>query len=793
MFQRILLAALVLSAAPGLRAQAAAPPDMPATASLRADSLVLTYEGRPIFRGVVQSGGARVDVRMLADTVNDAVTQVIKFTASGGRVRVSGDVTASTQAFACEVDPAQDVVPMVRTASGPDANLLNRAVYDRARDWVISADFPAHVVVLPKAGADSTTFSLDAEGGEVAIRFRPRFYEMHRGLRAFHPWTYTAWRPSVAGWSSWYAFFDSVTGRDVEHTADVLSRVLKPFGYTYLQIDDGYQRTPVGPPANWLDANAKFPSGLGVVARDIAARGLQPAIWTNVAFHDSAYALAHPDEFVRNTAGAPAWGNWIGFVMDGANAATMRDLVVPVYDSLRRMGWTYFKVDALRHLRYEGYNSNADYFRARGLRRDSVYRSVVQTIRDVIGHASFLLACWGIRPELAGVVDAVRVGDDGFGYGGFAEYNSFNNVVWRNDPDHIQIAAADAYRATTLTSLTGSLLMLTDRPDVYLTDRAEAAKRAAPVLFTLPGQIYDVNPSRSSRIGEAAVTLSGAGPRPFDADKRPAASLYLLDVNRPFEHWSVLARIGDDTPRIRFSTLGLPADRSYLVYEFWTQHLLGAFRERFSPGAIDPRFQVQDFCIREALAHPQLVSTNRHVSCGGVDLHDVQWAADTLRGESDLVAGDDYVLVVHEPSGFRFVRAEATGAAVMSSAVRGGVRRVRLRSAGGGRVGWRIVYRGLPHGLPLGQPMGQPPSHFASQYENFIRKMSFDRWPKRFPMSPPKDWLPSNVVEASRPWLQTRNSVEPARYSQRNTTFERNCWKLNPPGSFATAVSAYGW
>jgi len=693
LFQRIVLAALMLLAARVVRAQAAAPPDMPATASLRADSLVLAYEGRPILRAVVQSAGARVGMRIVADTVGDAVTQVIKFMAYGGRVRLTGTVSASAQAFACEVDPRQDAPPMVRTASGADVNLLNRAVYDRARDWVLSVDFPAHVVVMPNAGAESTTFSLDAEGGEVAIRFRPRFYEMHRGLRAFHPWTYTTWRPSVAGWSSWYAFFDSVTGRDVETTADILSRVLKPFGYTYLQIDDGYQREPVGTPANWLTTNAKFPAGLPGTERAIANRGLQPAIWTNVAVHDSAYVLAHPDEFVRDTAGAPVWGNWIGFVMDGSNPVTLHDLVVPVYDSLRRMGWTYFKVDALRHLRYEGYNSNAAYFRARGLERDSVYRAVVQTIRDVIGHANFLLACWGIRPELAGLVDAVRVGDDGFGYGGFAEYNSFNNVVWRNDPDHIQIAAPDAYRATTLTSLMGSVLMLTDRPAVYLTSRVEAAKRAAPVLFTLPGQIYDVDPSRSSRIGEADITLSGAGPRPFDADKRASASLYLLDVNRPFAHWSVLARTSTDVPRIRFADLGLAPDQRYLVFEFWTRRYLGTFRDGFAPGVIDPRYAVQDFCIRALLPHPQLVATNRHVSCGGVDLVDVAWRSDTLSGTSDVVAGDDYVLSVHEPAGFRFVRAEATGATVVSSALQRGVRRVRLRSAAGGRVQWRIVYR----------------------------------------------------------------------------------------------------
>ena len=158
------------------------------------------------------------------------------------------------------------------------------------------------------------------------------------------------------------------------------------------------------------------------------------------------------------------------------------------------MGWRYYKLDALRHLRYEGYNSHADYFRDRGLDREEVFRRFARTVRDAIGPDAFLLACWGIRPELVGLVDAVRVGNDGFGYGGLAQYNSFNNVVWRNDPDHIQLTAPDAYRAATLASLTGSLLMLTDRPEVYRTPRAEIAKRTAPVLFTRPEQIYDVDP-----------------------------------------------------------------------------------------------------------------------------------------------------------------------------------------------------------------------------------------------------------------------------------------------------------
>jgi len=48
------------------------------------------------------------------------------------------------------------------------------------------------------------------------------------------------------------------------------------------------------------------------------------------------------------------------------------------------------------------------------------------------------------------------------------------------------------------------------------------------------------------------------------------------------------------------------------------------------------------------------LATSRHVSCGGPDLEAVAWDTNTLSGESDLVAGDPYVLYLTEPAGYRF-------------------------------------------------------------------------------------------------------------------------------------------
>jgi alpha-galactosidase len=653
----------------------------------------LRYQRIVILSAQVTSTGAAPRLRSLVDSTGGKITQIISWTARDARLTLRGTIHGTRDAFAVDADPRTNPLPIVRHSVGPSYNRLNRGVYARGSDWLLTLDFPSTALVTPVVGSDSAAFAIEAVGNEVTLRFRPRYYQKHRGLASYAPWTYSPWNRSVAGWTSWFAYGDRITESDVHAAVDAIAERLAPFGYQYVQIDDGFQRLPIGVPEHWLNTNDKFPGGLKGMHDYIVSRGLQPGLWTNVSFADSAWAAAHPHYFVRTPNGKVAEGNWVGFVMDGANPATMRDLVLPVYRQLKAQGWSYFKVDALRHLRYEGYNSYAAYYSARGIDRVRVYRSFVQQIRDVIGRDAFLLASWGPRPELVGIIDATRVGTDGFGYGGFSQFNSFNNVVWRNDPDHIEISRADGYRSATITSLTGSLLMLTDRPDVYRSDRVEAARRTAPVLFTLPGQVYDIDPSRSSRLAMVDEEVSGSGPRPFEADSRLQQTLYQLDIARPFERWTVLARARGAPDTLRLTDLGLVAGRQYVAFDFWAKRFLGAFRDTLVTGAVDPAFQVQVVCLREQQAHPQLLATNRHVSCGGVDIERVSWSGAALSGTSRVVTGDDYELYLTEPDGWTAESVDALGADAVLGAVRDHWRSVSMRGARTGQLTWTVRYR----------------------------------------------------------------------------------------------------
>jgi hypothetical protein len=673
------------------------PPNEPALVEIANGRILVRYHGGVIFEGMISGAAGMARAAVNVYRTADAVDQVIALTASSsaGPLEVSGTVTGSAEAFPAEADRPLRGLPIVRHASGLSRSLRNHAVYDRRWDWALSVDDQprTRTRVTPVADtAEGRTFRLEAHGREILLRFRPRFYQQHRGLRYFEPWTYAIWPSPIAGWCSWFAFFDKVTEHDIKGTADVVAHALAPFGYEYVQMDDGYQRA-TGAPEFWLEANQKFPSGLPALAGYIKSKGLKPAIWTNAAFSQTDIADRHRDWFVRDPSGGLARGNWIDLVVDGSNPDALAALVRPIYRELRRQGWEYFKLDALRHLRYEGYNAYGGYFAAKGVDRAEAFRSYVRSVREEIGRDRFLMACWGVRPELVGIADACRLGTDGFSFAGLAQYNSFNNVVWRNDPDHIELSEREAWRSTMVTSLTGSLLLLTDKPERYLGEYAEPARRAVPVLMTVPGQLYDVDPSRSSELWRADVEVSGRDPKPFDASLETSVHLYELDIERPFGSWVVLGRTGGDIERIPFDELGLDPSKEYAVFDYWEKRLLGTFSGSFAPGQVPPRYNSQVFVIRERVPHPQVLSTSRHITGGGVDLVDLAWDGARLSGRSHVVAGDPYEIYVTVPAGYAVGLATCGGVPAEAPRRDGAVAQLACRSDASRDVDWSVSFR----------------------------------------------------------------------------------------------------
>jgi hypothetical protein len=320
-------------------------------------------------------------------------------------------------------------------------------------------------------------------------------------------------------------------------------------------------------------------------------------------------------------------------------------------------------------------------------------------------------------PEAIGFADGCRLGGDGFGPATMQQYNSWNGIVWRTDPDHCDILpvesgsgagnvlattkteaqSADTVLRPTLASLSGSMLMLSDRAEVYRDDaNLEGLKRAAPVLFTVPGQLYDFDPRKSKNVIklDRADVKQGGPPSPIDADQQgEVCPWWLLEVSKPFEQWGVLGRMNwsdkEFAPEnVKFADLGLYSDRDYLVFEFWTKQFLGVRRGDFTAPKLGIK-GTQLFSLREKKGHPQIVSTSRHISQGGHDLASVEWDEKSLalRGRSLVVDGDPYEITVHVPEGYKLESSSPLGAVADGS-----LARLTIAPNRTGSLSWEIKF-----------------------------------------------------------------------------------------------------
>jgi hypothetical protein len=351
-------------------------------------------------------------------------------------------------------------------------------------------------------------------------------------------------------------------------------------------------------------------------------------------------------------------------------------MVRPIYRELKKQGWGYVKIDGAGDL-LNAYKSKncAEHFKQTGLTPEQSLCDWDRVAREELGTNIYILSCWGVGPgvNVIGLVDGCRLSDDGFQPETLANRSSYEGVVWRNDPDHCDIlgswlmdqnatmpvfglGAPVSVRSIVrpaICSIAGGVLMVSDKLEVYKDNQnLEGMKRSAPVLPTVPGQLYDASHN--------------------------AATWWLQEIDRPFDHWFVLSRIqwaqkrekewkfdlkGIPAQEVKFADLGLAADRDYLVFEFWSQKFLGKFQSGFTAPAMGTNNGMAVFAIREARAHPWVISTTRHLSQGGVDLTDARWdaASQDLSGKSAVVGGDPYVMTVHLPRGFKLQSAEASG------------------------------------------------------------------------------------------------------------------------------------
>jgi len=651
-------------------------------------------------------------------TAGEKVEQRLKFALAkpqdGVELVLRGTVTGSEEAFPAETQSeAQKRFPYVRNSVGLSRNLRNNAVYDRRWDWVLIGPADGATRIQPKqAGEKAINFSWESRGAALELAFRPRFYQKHQGFKYYEPWTYKVWKGSVTGYCTWWAYRGGFTQKTLDAMLEVFAgKHLPDFGYAYMQFDNCYQVGNGSCPQNWLSWNQhKYPGGWEYAIKAIRDAGMKPGIWVHRIHrpsdpHVKDIAKAHPDWFVRKADGSLVMHHGF-YMLDTTNEEAVENMVRKLYRGLKEQGWDYVKIDGTGDLLRAYQNKQcADFFKTHPTTPEQSLRKWDIVAREELGPDVYVLACHtvGNARHVIGLVDGGRLSNDGFQPRTLAQYNFLEGVVWRGDPDHCDIMGTwlmdqdammpvfgreKAVPARTVVrpavcAMAGAVLMVSDKVEVYQDDaNLEGMKRSAPVLFTVPGQLY------------------GCG--------RRTMPWWLQEIDRPFDHWTVLARIqwgvkrekewvfdfkGMPQQEVRFADLGLPDDREYLVFEFWSQRFLGKAKGSFTAPAMDENNGMQAFAIREARPHPWILSTTRHISQGGVSLLDERWDGKSrvLSGRSAVVVGDPYVMTVHLPAGLRVERAEI-GGDVVKCVARGETAIVRFAPSATKTVEWRLTF-----------------------------------------------------------------------------------------------------
>jgi alpha-galactosidase len=252
--------------------------------------------------------------------------------------------------------------------------------------------------------------------------------------------------PTPIGWWSWTAYYFGLNQGAAITNAEWLGENLKQSGYTYYQIDEGYQyaRGEYSTP----DANL-FPRGLGYVGDVVRRNGLTFGVWT-APFEVSERAWVyqnHKDWLLHNAAGQLIHiGNVTNhtdllYVLDTTNPGA-QDYLRQTYSTLYNWGVRFIKMDFMDDSAVEGayYRPNTTALEAQ--------RIGLKIIRSTVGEDVVLDKDGSPMLNPVGIVDTGRISQDtGHTFGasrdaasGIAARYYMNRNFFVADPDAFTVS-----------------------------------------------------------------------------------------------------------------------------------------------------------------------------------------------------------------------------------------------------------------------------------------------------------------------------------------------------------------
>jgi len=500
---------------------------------------------------------------------------------------------------------------------------------------------------------------------------KTNYYRDTLGVKFYQPLDKSHYHVPPSGWCSWYYYYSRITADEVKKNAEWIAANLKDYGAEYVQIDDGWQGSGGrGSARNWEAINTNhFPKGMAAIAKEIKSLGLEPGLW--IAPHGQSsdeVVKARPGLFLLKADGTTASDTWEGrYLMDPTSPDSERYF----HDLFQRMsgwGYDYFKIDG-QPIVVDEYGKKKSFMKNPSDDAAGLYRKTLDTIRGAIGPNRYLLGCWGIPLEGAGIMNGSRTGGDVvLGWGGFQvalrptlQFYYLHNIVWYSDPDALLVrwplTLEQARVWATIDGLTGQALMSSDRLMDLSEERVELLRRVYPAMDIRPLDLFPTE--RYKKIWDLKVNHLG---RRYDV-----VGVFNFDTDKA------------DQVYLNWAELGLPKGKRVHVFDFWNQEYLGAWREGMAvPTAPTSCHVLTLLPDSDAI---QLISTSRHITQGPVELKKLSQSRQSFNGTSHIIKEDPYKLSFVFPAG--------TNGIVKSATARAGSKRLAVKITN--HQGWAVV------------------------------------------------------------------------------------------------------
>ena len=378
--------------------------------------------------------------------------------------------------------------------------------------------------------------------------------------------------PYQRGWCSWYHYFHAVTEDVMRSNLHALRDLRSEFPVEVVQLDDGYQAAL----GDWDRTNAKFPSGLKKLAREISDAGFIAGIWTAPFFaaRDSLLMREHADWFIKHReTGEPLRAgynpNWTAcddkyaYALDPSHPEFAAHLERLFRIIVKHFGYDYLKLDFLYAASAEGIRHDPALTRAQTLRRG------LEAIRRGAGERTFILGSGCPLGAAVGIVDGMRIGPDVAPYWGAtagaagepATALAINAILarsfmhrrwWLNDPDCLMLRTKETRLsnderealARTIAD-SGGMLLISD--DMRLLDDESAR------LF-----------QEVARIGAEIDAASKIEP-PRVEDLMSDSPLRILSTATPTGELNLLLNMSDDPGHFETHAFDLPPHSARIV------------------------------------------------------------------------------------------------------------------------------------------------------------------------------------------------------------------------------------